>query len=131
MAARALQLWQENERRWNMKLFFKSGVLWMAASDDSYERASLPLLKDAGIPFEKLSVAECAKRWPQINFEDIAWSIFEPDSGYLAARRGCEAMLNAFLKEGGQYRQGGGDTRPPPAGGKPGGRRPTRGKDTT
>jgi len=105
MAARALQLWQENERRWNMKLFFKSGVLWMAASDDSYERASLPLLKDAGIPFEKLSVADCTKRWPQINFEDIAWSIFEPDSGYLAARRGCEAVLNAFLKEGGEYRQ--------------------------
>jgi len=52
MAARALQLWQENERRWNVKLFFKSGVLWMAGSDDSYERASLPLLKEAGIPFQ-------------------------------------------------------------------------------
>src|SRR5258707_7787286 len=112
MAARALQLWQENERRWNMKLFFKSGVLWMAGSDDSYERASLPLLKDAGIPFEKLSLAECTKRWPQINFEDIAWSIFEPDSGYLAARRGCEAVLNAFLKEGGEYRQAEGTPGP-------------------
>jgi hypothetical protein len=51
MAARALELWQENERRWNVKLFFKSGVLWMAGSEDSYERASLPLLKDAGIPY--------------------------------------------------------------------------------
>jgi glycine/D-amino acid oxidase-like deaminating enzyme len=105
MAARALQLWQENERRWNVKLFFKTGVLWMAGSDDSYERASLPLLKEVGIPFEKLSIADCAKRWPQINFEDISWSIYEPDSGYLAARRGCEAVLNAFVKGGGQYRQ--------------------------
>jgi glycine/D-amino acid oxidase-like deaminating enzyme len=105
MAARSLQLWQEHEQRWNAKLFFKSGVLWMAGSDDSYERASLPLLKDAGIPFEKLSVADCAKRWPQINFEDISWSIYEPDSGYLAARRGCEAVLNAFVKGGGEYRQ--------------------------
>jgi glycine/D-amino acid oxidase-like deaminating enzyme len=105
MAARALQLWQENEQRWNVKLFFKSGVLWMAGTEDSYERASLPLLKDAGIPFERLSIADCAKRWPQVNFEGISWSIYEPDSGYLAARRGCEAVLNAFLKAGGEYRQ--------------------------
>jgi sarcosine oxidase len=27
MVARALHLWQENERRWNMKLFFRSGAL--------------------------------------------------------------------------------------------------------
>jgi glycine/D-amino acid oxidase-like deaminating enzyme len=105
MVARALEQWQENEQRWNLKLFFRSGVLWMAGTDDSYERAALPLLKEAGIRFEKLSTADCAKRWPQMNFEDISWSIYEPDSGYLAARRGCQAVLNAFLKEGGQYRQ--------------------------
>ena len=105
MVARALQLWQENEQRWNLKLFFRSGALRMAGTDDSYERAALPLLKEAGVRFEKLSTADCAKRWPQVNFEGVSWSIFEPDSGYLAARRGCEAVLNAFLKEGGQYRQ--------------------------
>jgi glycine/D-amino acid oxidase-like deaminating enzyme len=105
MVARALQLWQENEQRWNLKLFFRSGALRMAATDDSYERAALPVLKEAGVRFEKLSNADCAKRWPQMNFEDISWSIYEPDSGYLAARRGCEAVLNAFLKEGGEYRQ--------------------------
>src|SRR6185295_1949702 len=39
MATRALQLWQENEQRWNLKIFFRTGVLWMAGRDDSYERA--------------------------------------------------------------------------------------------
>jgi glycine/D-amino acid oxidase-like deaminating enzyme len=105
MVARALQLWQENEQRWNLKLFVRSGALRMAGTDDSYECAALPLLKGAGVRFEKLSTADCAKRWPQINFEDISWSIYEPDSGYLAARRACEAVLNAYLKEGGEYRQ--------------------------
>ena len=104
MAARALQMWQENERRWNVKLFSRVGVLRMASTNDSYERAALPLLKEAGIPFEKLSSADCAKRWPQINFEDVRWGIYEPDSGYLAARRACEAVLDAFLKGGGEYR---------------------------
>jgi sarcosine oxidase len=105
MAARALQLWQENEQRWNLKLFFRTGALWMAGADDSYERAALPLMKEASVRFEKLSISDCVKRWPQIKFDGVSWSIYEPDSGYLAARRACEAVLNAFVKEGGEYRQ--------------------------
>jgi glycine/D-amino acid oxidase-like deaminating enzyme len=105
MVARALQMWQDYERRWNLKLFFRSGALRMAGGDDSYERAALPVLKKAGIRFEKLSAAGCAERWPQVNFDGVSWSVYEPDSGFLAARRGCEAVLNAFLKQGGRYLQ--------------------------
>jgi len=105
MVARALQLWQEYQQRWNLKLFFRSGALRMAGADDSYETAALPVLKEAGIRFEKLSASECARHWPQVNFDGVSWSVFEPDSGFLAARRGCEAVLDAFLREGGQYRQ--------------------------
>src|SRR5258707_2831711 len=105
MVVGALKLWQEYEHRWNVKLFFRSGALRMAGADDSYERAALPVLQQAGVRFEKLSTAECAKRWPQINFEGVSWSVYEPDSGFLAARRACEAVLNAFLKLGGEYRQ--------------------------
>ena len=57
MVARALQLWQEYEQRWNVKLFFRSGALRMAGADDSYETAALPVLQQAGIRFEKLSAA--------------------------------------------------------------------------
>jgi sarcosine oxidase len=105
MVARALQLWQENEQRWNLQLFFRGGALRMAGADDSYERAALPNMEQAGVRFEKLSVDDCARRWPQISFEGVSWSVYEPDSGFLAARRGCEAVLKAFLKAGGQYRQ--------------------------
>jgi glycine/D-amino acid oxidase-like deaminating enzyme len=77
----------------------------MAGADDSYETAALPVLQEAGVRFEKLSASECARRWPQINFDGVSWSVLEPDSGFLAARRGCEAVLDAFLREGGQYRQ--------------------------
>lgn len=77
----------------------------MASGDGAYESAALPVLQQAGIRYEKLSVGECAKRWPQINFDGVAWSVLEPDSGFLAARRACEAVLTAFLKAGGEYRQ--------------------------
>src|SRR5580704_12090853 len=69
MVARALRHWQEYEQRWNVKLFFRSGALRMAGADDSYERAALPVLQQAGIQFEKLSAADCARRWPQMNFD--------------------------------------------------------------
>jgi len=104
MVVRALQLWQEYEQRWGAKLFFRSGALRMAGPDDSYETGALPVLQQAGIRFEKLSASDCAKRWPQVNFEGVSWSVLEPDSGFLAARRACEAVLSAFLKNGGEYR---------------------------
>lgn len=105
MAARSLHLWQEYEKRWGLKLFHHTGVLWMAGIDDSYELASLPFLSEAGIRFEKLPSAECAKRWPQMDYDGISWAVYEPDSGYLTARRACEALLDAYIKEGGAYLQ--------------------------
>src|ERR1035441_3204971 len=69
------------------QFFFPIGVLWMAEDDDVFERGSLPLLNDAGIPFERLAVNELATRWPQINFENVEWGIYEPQSGYLLDRK--------------------------------------------
>ena len=42
------------------------------------------------------------KRWPQINFEDIEWGIFEPECGYLDARASCQAVVEAFVASGRQ-----------------------------
>src|SRR5690349_17510564 len=69
MTARALQLWTEHEKLWRQQFFHRTGVLWMAGSDDSYERGSLPELRDAGIRYEELGPTQLHQRWPQINFE--------------------------------------------------------------
>ena len=106
MAAHAMRLWQEHDQRWNCRLFRQTGVLWMAAvGDDQYERTSLPGLREAGIRFEELSSAEIAKRWPQINFEDGRWGIYEPDGGFLCAAAACQAVVKGFVVEGGEYKQ--------------------------
>ena len=106
MAARALELWDENQKRWHQQLLFRIGVLWMAeAGTDQFERASLPVLKEAGIPYEELSNSEMQKRWPQINMEGVLWGVYEPQSGFLTARVACQAVLEGFLAEGGEFRQ--------------------------
>lgn len=105
LEARALQLWKYNETRWKLKLFHETGALWMAGSDDRYERATMPFLREARLSFEGLSAQDAARRFPQFNFDGVHWVILERDAGYLQARRGCGAVLEAFRSEGGHYRQ--------------------------
>jgi glycine/D-amino acid oxidase-like deaminating enzyme len=106
LAARALGLWQKYERRWKRQFLHRTGVLWMVSSrDDGYERGSLEVLRDARIKFRELSTPEMKKRWPQTNFEDVRWGIFEPECGYLEARGSCEAVVDEFVSAGGAYRQ--------------------------
>ena len=106
MAARALRLWKEHEKRWSRQLLHCTGVLWMATSDDDqFERSSLPILRESGIAYEELPGREVGKRWPQINVEDVRWAIYEPEGGFLSARVACQAVVEGFLAESGKYKQ--------------------------
>ena len=105
MAVRALEIWKEHEKRWNLKLFHHTGVIWLAGADDKYEKAALPLLRDAGVRFEEMTPAAAAKRFPQMNFDGVKWAIHEQDFGFLTARRNCQTVLEHFMNEGGEYRQ--------------------------
>jgi len=119
MSARALTLWKEHEQRWRRQLFHGIGVLWLVESDDQYEKAALPILREAHVRFEELQGPEVARRYPQINCDRVRWAIFENDGGYLTARRACAAVLEGFLAEGGggEYRQLAVQT-PAPSGGQ-------------
>jgi len=106
LAARALKLWKKYEGRWKRQLLHRTGVLWMVSSkDDAYERGSLALLREEHIKFQELSTAQMKKLWPQINFSDVRWGIFESECGYLDARASCQTVVDAFTGAGGTYRQ--------------------------
>jgi glycine/D-amino acid oxidase-like deaminating enzyme len=106
MAARSLELWRENEKRWDRHLYQRTGALWMVGSkNDGYEKSALPVLRDLGVAFEEITPAEAAKRYPQIRMDRIEWAIVEKDAGYLTARLACAAVMEGFVAEGGEYRQ--------------------------
>jgi len=112
LAARALKLWAKYEKKWKQRFLHRCGVLWMAADrEDAFERGSVEMLRAAKIPFEELSTPQIRKRWPQINFEGIEWGIFEPKCGYLDARVSCAAVVEAFIKAGGDYKQAAADAQ--------------------
>ncbi len=104
MTVRSFALWWEHELRCGRRLYHRTGALWMYAGDDRYARATLPLLRAAGLDAAELSPADAARRWPQIDFGGVRTVFHESEAGYLLAREGCETVREAFVAEGGDYR---------------------------
>lgn len=104
MVARALELWRENSAAWGRNLFHEIGALWLIGDDDSWVAGSIPVMKELGLRFDELSLADAKKRYPQINFDGARWALLEHDAGFLLARQGCQAVLEAFVHEGGTFR---------------------------
>src|SRR4029453_3291238 len=68
--------------------------------------ASTIALRPEKLPIEELTPQAAARRFPQIAFDDTIKSVlWEPEAGYLFARRACEHGLERFIAEGGEYRQ--------------------------
>ena len=105
MAKRAFELWHENEARWKKTLYTRTGALWMVADSGEFVRDSVPLLREFGFPYEEISTAEARRRYPQIDFAGIEWTLLEKEAGYLLARRSCADVVEGFLAEGGAYRE--------------------------
>ncbi len=106
MAKRALGLWREASAAWERPLFRSTGVLIMTrrGPGERFLETARAYLEGAGVNHEMLSRDELARRYPQVSMEDIASGLFERDSGYLLARQACQAVVDAFIREGGEYR---------------------------
>lgn len=103
MAERSLALFRQAERDWNERLFHPTGVLFMGqAQASAYFEAGTAALREAGIEFESLDRDQLARRWPQVESGGIEQACFEPQSGYLLARRACDAVARGFERAGGK-----------------------------
>lgn len=106
MAVRAMALWRAHDAKYQRGFFRRTGALWMFGKDDAFGRASAAALRDEQLPIEELTPQTAAKRFPQIAFDDTIKSVlWEPEAGYLFARRACEHVLECLIAEGGEYRQ--------------------------
>lgn len=102
-ARRALTLWQEFFHHTDERLFYRTGVLWMAHEGDAYVTATLQALQDAGVEVERWSRADLVRRYPQLEFGPVTWAVFEPASGVLMARRAVRRVVQEAIKNGIHY----------------------------
>lgn len=105
MAQRALTLWRTHDHEWQRQFYRRTGGLWLFGDDDAFGRTSAEALADAGVPHEWLAPDEIAKRYPQVDLTGISRALFEPEAGYLLARRAAEHVLRQVVIAGGRYRQ--------------------------
>jgi monomeric sarcosine oxidase len=105
MAIRALDLWRAYNAMHGGGLIRTTGVLWMFRIDDGFRGASAAAIRAARLPVEELDPGEAARRFPQISFEGVTSALWEPEAGYLFARRACDHIVDRFVAEGGVYRQ--------------------------
>ncbi len=101
MAQRSLILWKE--LLGSSAVFQASGVLWLAKENDTYCEATLETLRQVNVRFEHLDQDALARRYPQLDFEAVAWGIFEPDSGVILARRAVQVVVEQARKVGTTY----------------------------
>jgi sarcosine oxidase len=103
-AMRSLEMWKAFDARCESRIFHPVGMLWLTGSDDRYVSDTQRTLFDVGVPHERLSIDELAKRFPQIATNELSWGLWEPDSGALMARRAIQTLVAESVQKGMDYR---------------------------
>jgi glycine/D-amino acid oxidase-like deaminating enzyme len=94
-ARRAWELWHEVDPA----LVVPCGVAWLARRDDGWEAASEALLRDEGIPCERV---DATALFPSIAADDVRFTLFEPEAGILRARDAVKALAAQAVDAGAQ-----------------------------
>ena len=95
-AWRALELWREL----GDDLLVESGVAWFARRNDGWESDSERVLRDLGVPVERLTPAEGARLFPSLTTDDLDFVLYEPESGVLRAADAVRALTARALENG-------------------------------
>lgn len=101
-ALRSLRLWRELSSEIGgvqRPLFYRCGVLWLAAGADSYTEATRRTLESGGYPVQVLDPAALADRYPQLRADDVAVGLLEPDCGVIMARQAVAEMAARLEKQ--------------------------------
>ena len=104
-AARSFVLWREFFDRIKRPLFVRTGVLFVSNDSDPYLRDLLRVIAKNNVPHERLSSEDLRSRYPQLQFEDGSWAVYEPESGALLARQAVQAVLEDAMHNGVSYVQ--------------------------
>jgi glycine/D-amino acid oxidase-like deaminating enzyme len=103
--------WLELAAQCGRELLVQNGAVMLArAGHTAWEDASAATLAAAGIPHFRCDAAELALRLPQADLRGIDYGLWEPQAGFVFARRATVATVEQFLREGGRLERGRVDT---------------------
>ena len=106
MALDSLPQWQELNAIAGLPIFIPHGILFFFPTEEAYFTESLAVHRELGLPSERLTSVEMARRFPMIDFDGVEAGIFEPSFGALMARRAVQTLADRFVRDGGTYVRG-------------------------
>lgn len=99
--------WLELAEQTGQELFVQCGAVMLAREGHtSWEDASRDTLARLGIPHFVAPAGELPARLPVLDSSGIAYGLWEPEAGFVYARRATVATIGQFRREGGQVRRG-------------------------
>ena len=105
--------WMELQQELGTTLFVECGALILAGRNKTgWEDATLPVFERLGVPHLRLDVDEIRLRFPQFQPTGVEYGIFEPEAGFVMAKRAIVQTAERFRQEGGRIRYGRVDTDP-------------------
>jgi sarcosine oxidase len=105
-ARRALELWRELERESGAELFVPSGVAWFFSTSNGWGAESERVLREEGIPVERLSPDEGERLYPSFDANGLASILYEPEAGVLRARVATRVIAEQAVARGARFVSG-------------------------
>ena len=100
---RAREAWIAFGEETGEPVFVEAGCLWFGSAADGFEARSAATLERLGIPVERLDPDAVRERWPQVAIDDDEVAVFEPEAGFLFARRAVAAVARSVVTLGGRF----------------------------
>jgi sarcosine oxidase len=97
-ARRALELWRELGEG----ALVECGVAWFARAEDGWEADSERVLREEGIPVERLTPGEATRLFPTLGVDDLAFVLHEAEAGVLRAGAAVRALVARAEQAGAQ-----------------------------
>jgi sarcosine oxidase len=103
-ARRARELWKEIEAETQTSLYVEAGVAWFVGPDGGWEADSERVLREHGIPTERLEPGAAVERlFPALGVADLDHVLLEPEAGALRARRATQTLAEAAFARGARF----------------------------
>jgi sarcosine oxidase len=103
---RAYDLWHELEAASGEKLLYINGGLIIGQPDGRTVRGTILSAEQHGLPYERLSQADIAARYPGFQLHDDLIAVLEPNAGHVRAAVGLRVIQDEAVKEGAMLRFG-------------------------
>ena len=101
-ARRARELWLQLRE----DLLVECGVAWFARREDGWEAEGERVMREQGIPVERLSPEDGAELFPSLRTDDLACVLFEPEAGVLRAAAATRALADRAQELGARLVRG-------------------------